>query len=80
MNKNTYRFRDGDINKFCLMLHKGVQPYDYIDCWQRYNKSSLPEKIQLYSDLKMEDVTDFDKKHAKRIGEQFEIQNLRFVL
>ena len=62
------------------MLHKGAQPYECIDCWQRYNESSLPEKKQLYSNFKMEDVPDSDNKHAKIIGEQFEIQNLRFVL
>ena len=26
----TYEFCDGDINKFCLMLRKGIYPYEYM--------------------------------------------------
>ena len=28
---NTYEYCNGDINKFILMLIKGVYPYEYID-------------------------------------------------
>ena len=28
---NTYHFCDEDIHKFCLMLWKGVYPYEYMD-------------------------------------------------
>ena len=26
------------------MLQKGAYPYEYIDDWQKFNKTSLPEK------------------------------------
>ena len=29
--KNTFRFSKNDINKFILLLKKGVYPYEYID-------------------------------------------------
>ena len=42
--KNTYRFRYGDIDKFLLLLKKGVYPYEYMDDWDRFNEEKLPNK------------------------------------
>ena len=41
---NTYEFCNGDINKFILLLRKGVYPYEYMNSWERFNKTSLPDK------------------------------------
>ena len=35
---------DGEINKFCLMLWKGVYSYEYMDSLQRFNETSLEDK------------------------------------
>ena len=29
--KNTFKFPNNDVNKFILMLRKGVCPYEYMD-------------------------------------------------
>ena len=42
--KNTYTFSNNDINKFLLLLRKGVCPYEYMDDWENFNEKSLPEK------------------------------------
>ena len=42
---SVYDFCKGDINKFVLLLRKGVYPYEYIDSWNRFNKTSLPVSI-----------------------------------
>ena len=31
----TYEFCNGILNKFILLLRKGVYPYEYMDSWQR---------------------------------------------
>ena len=44
MFENTYKFCDIDINKFILLLRKGVCPYEYMDSWKRFNEELLPNK------------------------------------
>ena len=71
---NTYKFYNHDNNRFILLLRKGVYPYEYIDNWEKFNETSLPEKEHFYSDLNMEDITDADYAHAKRVCKDFEIK------
>ena len=42
--KNTFNFSNNDINKFILLIRKGVYPYEYMDDWEKFNKTKLPEK------------------------------------
>ena len=60
---NTYKFSNHDINKFILLLRKGVYPYEYMDDWEKFNETSLPEKENFYSNLNMEDITNADYTH-----------------
>ena len=39
--KNTCSFCNNDLNKFMLLLRKGVYPYEYMDSWERFNEKSL---------------------------------------
>ena len=39
---STYRFCNGDINHFILLLRRGVYTYEYMDSWERFNETSLP--------------------------------------
>ena len=41
---NIYEFCNVDLNKFILLLRKGVYPYEYKDSWERFNETSLPDK------------------------------------
>ena len=60
-------FCNVDINKSILLLRKGVYPYEYMDNWERFDETSLPNKEVFYSNLNMEDITDVDYRHAKRV-------------
>ena len=57
---NTGRFFNEDINKFILLLRKGVYPYEYMDSWERFNEISLPYKKAFYSELYLKGITDKD--------------------
>ena len=46
---STYKFCNGDTNKFILLLRKGVYPYEYMDSWERFDETSLAEKEALYN-------------------------------
>ena len=63
---NTYQFCNGDLNKFVLLLRKGVYPYKYMDSWKRFNETSLPPKKDLYGELTLEDISDKDYNHAQK--------------
>ena len=44
--------------------------------WEKLIETSLPETEDFYSHLNMEDITDGEYKHAKRVCKDFEIKNL----
>ena len=66
---NTYEFCDNDLNKFLILLRKGVYPYEYTDEWDKFNEKKLPCKESFYSNLTMEDISDKDYKHANNVFE-----------
>ena len=47
-----------------------------MDSWERFNEKSLPDKEAFYSNLNMEDITDVDHRHAKRVFKSLNNKNL----
>ena len=41
---SIYQFCNGDLNKFILLLRKGVYPYEYMDSWEKISKNTLTAK------------------------------------
>ena len=74
--KNTCSFCNNDLNKFILLLRKGVCPYEYMDSWERFNETSLPSKKEFYSNLNMEDIDDIDYRHGNNVFNKFKSNNL----
>ena len=56
---SIYESCNKDINKFILLLRKLV--------WERFDETSLPDKEAFYSSLNIEDITNVDHRHAKRV-------------
>ena len=73
---NTHTFCGGDINKCILLLRKGVYPYEYMDSFERFSETSLPDKDAFCSSLNMESITDIDYRHTKNIFNKFDNNNL----
>ena len=73
---NTYQLCNKDLNKFALLLRKGVYPYEYMDSWKRFKEESLPDKESFYSELNKEHVTDEDYAHAQKVWNTFKIENV----
>ena len=72
----TYQLCNKDLNKFSLLLRKGIYPYQYMDRWERFNKESLPDKESVYSELNKEDITDEEYENAQKVWKVFRIKNL----
>ena len=58
------------------MVKKGVYPYDYMDSFEKLNKTKLPTKKEFYSILNDEHITDDDYQHAKNVWEVFQLQTM----
>ena len=74
--ENTYSFCNTNLNKFILLLRKGVYPYEYMDSWERFNETSLPSKKDFYSNLNMEDIDDIDYTHGNNVFKGFKLEKL----
>ena len=73
---NTYNFCDNNLNKFILLLRKGVNPYEYMDNRERFNETSLPNKESFYSSLNMEKIDDIDYIHGNNVFKKIKLKNL----
>ena len=62
-----YKFCNGDINKFFVLLRKGIYPYEYMDSWERFDENTIPPKEAFYSELNLENITDKDYEHVKKV-------------
>ena len=73
---NTYQFCNGDVNKFILLLRKDVYPYKYMDSWDKFNETSIPDKETYYSKLNKKGISNADYAHTQKVWKVFKIKNL----
>ena len=73
---NTCNFCDNDVNKFILLQRKGVYLYEYMDDWERFDETSLPDKESFYSSLNMENIDDIDYRHGNNVLKKIKLKNL----
>ena len=73
---STYKFCNNDLNKFVMLLRKGVYPYGYMDGWDKFNETSIPSKESFFSNLTMENISETDYRHANNVFKTFKLKNL----
>ena len=59
-----------------MLLRKGVYPYEYMDSWETFNETSLPDKKAFYNKLNLEDITDKDFEHAQNVFKELKLKNI----
>ena len=45
-----------------------------MDCWKRFDETSLPDKEEFYSSLNMKEITGVDYRQVKRVFKYFNIK------
>ena len=59
-----------------MLIRKGVYPYEYIDNWERFDETLLPNREAFHNNLNMEDITDTDYRHANKVFNEFKLKHL----
>ena len=68
---SIYEFCNKNLNKFVLLIRKGVYPCEYMDSSERFNERSLSDKEYFYSELDLECITDEDYVHAQKVWDLY---------
>ena len=71
-----HKFSNGDLDKFFLLLRKGVYPYESIRSLEKFNETSVPPKEAYYSELNEEGICDADYPHVQNVWEVFKIEDM----
>jgi len=59
-----------------VLYKKGIYPYEYMDSWERFGETRLPDKEKFYSKLNHEHITDKEYVHAQAVWEAFGCKTL----
>ena len=63
-------------NEFSLMKRKGVFPYDYLDSFNRLEKTGLPPQSYFFNKLSNELCSAEDYEHAEKVWNTFKYKKL----
>ena len=76
--KESFKYTSEEFTskKLSLMSQKGVYPYDYIDCFEKFDQTELPTQEQFYSVLNDQHVTNGECDHAKKVWKTFNIKTM----
>ena len=64
---SIYQFCNGNLNKFILLVRKGLYPYGYTDNWEKFDETTIRPKEAFYSELNLDGISDADYPHAQKV-------------
>ena len=74
--KKLFGFEGYSELQYDLLTRKGVYPYEYVNSWDRFNRTQLPPIDTFYSNLNMSLISEEGYQNAQRVWEEFGIHNL----
>ena len=76
--KEAFKYTSEEFTgkKLNLMSQKGMYPYDYMDCFEKFDQTELPTKEQFYSILNDQRVTNGEYDHARKVWKTFDIKTM----
>ena len=76
--KESFKYTSEEFTgkKLNLMSQKGMYPYDYMDCFKKFDQTELPMKEQFYSILNDQHVTNGEYDHARKVWKTFNIKTM----
>ena len=63
--QKLFGFEDYSELQYDLLTRKGVYPYEYVNSWDRFNKTQLPPIDVFYSNLNMSSISEEDYRYAQ---------------
>ena len=75
MQKNKPWVSNGHLNKFILLLRKGLYPYEDMDNSEKFDETTIPPKEAFYSKQNKEAISDADYAHIEKVWKIFKTKN-----
>ena len=69
-------FKDLEHFQLELLKKKGVYPYSYMDSFNKFEETELPNKKGFFNDLNNTAISDSEYQHAREVWDTFKIKNL----
>ena len=61
---------------FKMLTRKGVYPYSFMDDFQKFENTKLPEKHEFYNDLSKKHISEEDWEFVNDLWSTFQLKNL----
>ena len=75
---DAFKYTKQEFKKeqFNLMKQKGIYPYDYMDSFNKFNETKLPNKQDFYSILNNEHISDEQYMLAQNVWNTFNLKTM----
>ena len=73
---NTFNLCRGNVQKFLLLIRKGVYPYEYMNTMSKFIEKELATIDNFYSKLNSSGISTKDYSHAKNVWQFFKIKDM----
>ena len=73
---NFSEFEDYNSEQRELLIRKGVYPYEYMNSWDKFEETRLPDINEFYSKLNISGIDEVEYQHAKNVWDKFKLKNM----